>query len=404
MSKNHGPRITTDGLVLCLDASFAGRSYPGSGDTWYDISGQHNDATLVNGASYEDGGIIFDGSNDRATVSPINIYQSSYTVCAWIKRKSGTGIQGIMSDLKYGYWGLLINSESKLQMRHLYSENPYLNNVVSSINVVSGDWTHVAGTFDINSGMKIYINGVLHNSNSVTGGFVLPQGRGPEHIGQYRDNEGNLETNVMNGKISSLQFYNRVLSDSEIYNNYIVTKNKYTEIPYYDEGDNCVPYLDNWDNKTITYMAQMGQYTNVVSHGYVDGPETYNFTLNNLPTHSQIRYQCVWHFLDSLDGETSYLYTSDSSNVLTERARFTKNVNSNPPSFSVRNGVEYYWAGIGYAYSVQNPGYNNDGFVIFDTDYYDHSLSSFSARHIFGADQAQSDEAMYISHVQVFLK
>ena len=73
---------------------------------------------------------------------------------------------------------------------------------------------------------------------------------------------GNLETNVMNGKISSLQFYNRVLSDSEIYNNYIVTKNKYTEIPYYDEGDNCVPYLDNWDNKTITYMAQMCQYTN----------------------------------------------------------------------------------------------------------------------------------------------
>ena len=38
--------------------------------------------------------------------------------------------------------------------------------------------------------MKIYINGVLDNSNSVTGGFVLPQGRGPEHIGQYRDNEG----------------------------------------------------------------------------------------------------------------------------------------------------------------------------------------------------------------------
>jgi hypothetical protein len=252
--------------------------------------------------------------------------------------------------------------------------------------------------------MKVYIDGILDNSNTVTGASVLGNGRGPEHIGQYRNSAGNLETNVMNGSIASLQFYDRALSDSEIYQNYLVTKTKYVDIPYYDEGNNCVPYLNNWDNQTITYMSQMGQYNNVVSHGYVDGPETYNFTLNNLPTHSKIRYKCVWHMLDSLDNETSYLYTSNSSNVLTERARFTKTVNSNPPSFSVLSGVEYYWAGIGYTYTINSTSYNNDGFVIFDTDYYDHSLSSFSARHIFGADQAQGDEAMYLSHVQVYLK
>jgi hypothetical protein len=404
MSKNHGPRIVTNGLKLCLESSFVGRSYPGSGYTWYDLSGQHNDGSLINGASYINNAMVFDGTNDRISVSPINIYQKSYSICAWIKRKSGTAAQGIMSDSQYSYWGLLINPESKLQMRHWYSENPYLNNVVSSINVVAGDWTHVAGVFDIDSGMKLYINGVLDNSNTITGASVLPNGRGPEHIGQYRDNAGNLETNVMNGSIASLQFYDRALSNSEIYQNYISTKNKYVDIPYYDEGANCIPYLSNWDNQIITYMGEMGQYNNVVSHGYVDGPETYNLTLNNLPAHSQIRYKCVWHFADSLDNETSYLYTSDSSNVLTERARFTKTVNSNPPSFSVLNGVEYYWSGIGYPYTINSPTWSNEGFVIFDTDYYDHSLSSFSARHILGADQPQSDEAMYLSHVQVYLK
>ena len=175
------------------------------------------------------------------------------------------------------------------------------------------------------------------------------------------------------------------------------------DIPFYDESNDCVPYLGNWDNKRISYMNQMGPYYKVSSHGYVSGPETHNFTLNNLPAHTKIRYKCVWHMLDSLDNETSYLYTSNSSNVLTERARFTKAVNNSSPAFSIRNGVEYYWSGTGYVYSNTVPGWV-DGFVIFDTDYYDHSLSSFSARHILGADQPQSDEAMYLSHVQVYLK
>jgi len=80
MSKNHGPRIVTNGLKLCLESSFVGRSYPGSGYTWYDLSGQHNDGSLINGASYINNAMVFDGTNDRISVSPINIYQKSYSI------------------------------------------------------------------------------------------------------------------------------------------------------------------------------------------------------------------------------------------------------------------------------------------------------------------------------------
>ena len=38
MGLSHSPKIVTDGLVLCLDAANA-KSYPGSGTTWYDLSG-----------------------------------------------------------------------------------------------------------------------------------------------------------------------------------------------------------------------------------------------------------------------------------------------------------------------------------------------------------------------------
>ena len=41
----HSPNIVTDGLVLCLDAGDQ-ISYPGSGGTWTDMSGNGNDGTL----------------------------------------------------------------------------------------------------------------------------------------------------------------------------------------------------------------------------------------------------------------------------------------------------------------------------------------------------------------------
>ena len=38
MAGNSGPKIVTDGLIFKLDAS-NNKSYPGSGTTWTDLSG-----------------------------------------------------------------------------------------------------------------------------------------------------------------------------------------------------------------------------------------------------------------------------------------------------------------------------------------------------------------------------
>ena len=66
----HGNQgIVDDGLVLCLDAGNT-KSYPGSGDTWYDISGNgnHAEANTVMPSFHSDGALSyfqFDGATNE---------------------------------------------------------------------------------------------------------------------------------------------------------------------------------------------------------------------------------------------------------------------------------------------------------------------------------------------------
>jgi hypothetical protein len=67
MSYANGPRIVTDGLVLHLDAANR-KSYPGSGSTWYDLSGQNNHGS-INNCTFANGTCYFDGTNDYISCS-----------------------------------------------------------------------------------------------------------------------------------------------------------------------------------------------------------------------------------------------------------------------------------------------------------------------------------------------
>jgi len=53
MGLAYGGAIVRDGLVLALDAADR-NSYPGTGTTWYDLSGNGNNGTLNNGAALQD--------------------------------------------------------------------------------------------------------------------------------------------------------------------------------------------------------------------------------------------------------------------------------------------------------------------------------------------------------------
>jgi len=82
MGVSRGGKIVTDGLVLCLDAA-SKRSYPGTGTTWRDISGNENHFTLNNSPVYNSEGYFeLDGSNDHiVSASPLDLsFTSEVTV------------------------------------------------------------------------------------------------------------------------------------------------------------------------------------------------------------------------------------------------------------------------------------------------------------------------------------
>ena len=60
MAFSRGPKIVTDGLVLYLDAANP-KSYPGTGNVWNDLSGNGNDAILINSPTYNNNYFSFDG-------------------------------------------------------------------------------------------------------------------------------------------------------------------------------------------------------------------------------------------------------------------------------------------------------------------------------------------------------
>ena len=92
--------IVQDGLVLNLDAA-VDQSYPGNGTIWYDLEGS-NSGTLTNGPTFDrdnGGGILFDGTDDYVSITPLNITNSiNYTFTFLLKTGSSSTYLNILDQ------------------------------------------------------------------------------------------------------------------------------------------------------------------------------------------------------------------------------------------------------------------------------------------------------------------
>ena len=211
MAVNYQYRIVRDGLVLCLDAADR-KSYPGSGTTWFDRSGNGYNGTLVGGPTYNSsngGSIVFDGTDDYVNCGTPSISVGKITVSAWVRMNAGSIYQHIV-DSSSSSWHLAILNDNR----------PYFfNNLVyhqASPIITVGQWYMLAGVQGTT--MDIYINGVLGQSIASNVNVAT----NTVNLGRYQGNSRQLNANV-----AQVTIYNRALTPQEILQNFNATRGRF---------------------------------------------------------------------------------------------------------------------------------------------------------------------------------
>lgn len=218
------PSGRTSAQIYLDAANPASYSWPASGTTWTDISGNGNNATLVNGTAYGSGSMYFDGDNDYVDIYTPNL-GSTATIEMWVNL--GAAYAGKMFfgwnsyDIYTGNGHLGYNTATG----DVYGIS---STQVTNLGLV-GNWKHYI--FEMRSDVsytnnKIYINGV-QQSLSQLGGVEDPANRnfnsGYGRIGVWRYN-GNYN---MPMRCSVFIVYNRSLTATEIAQNYAAFQRRY---------------------------------------------------------------------------------------------------------------------------------------------------------------------------------
>ena len=226
--------IVKNGLVLDLDAGKKD-SYNRVGTSWNDISGNGNNGTLTNFGSqttYDSnnaGSIVFDGLDDCVILQ--NFITSSYnslTFNFWIKsitQKSYS--QSILGkDTNTGNLPhLLIRRLANSDTLSYNVNNGISNDVIQVTDFFTGYdniWMNIQITANYNTGDFIfYRNGQFFFQRNITS--IFPNTNAVIYLGAFV-NPGFLP---FYGNMSLVSLYNRVLSASEVLQNYNALKGRY---------------------------------------------------------------------------------------------------------------------------------------------------------------------------------
>jgi hypothetical protein len=233
-----GGNIVTSGLVLNFDAGNLS-SYPKSGTTWFDLSGNGTNGTLVNGPTYNasnQGSLVFDGTDDRVTASNANLIHgtSNWTYSAWVNFNSTPSLGTLFEN---GSWTncLLIRYETN-------------NFAIYSMSSLWGRfyWTPSIGVwykldfFRNGNTLFFYIDGVSYSSMSFSAN-ISPSAN------LFIASSQHVAGQCFNGRIATFQVYNRALSGAEITQNYDALKYRYGLI-----GSTWFDLSGNANNGTLT--------------------------------------------------------------------------------------------------------------------------------------------------------
>ena len=219
MSTVGGPDIVTDGLRFFVDAANP-LSYPGSGNTWSDLSPNSLDGELTNTPTFS--GVVrapffsFNGTDEYVAL-PSNTMPSSfnYTKAVWFRISSYSTPNNIFSGGgsvgQHAFW---MAGTQYLNAGH----NGSWSTVTSTSAIPLNSWTFGAVSFSTTTGWKLYVDENLEDTDASTTTFTLGFGA---NLGEY------ISGNLLTGSISQAYLYDRPLTDSEILLIYNSTKSRF---------------------------------------------------------------------------------------------------------------------------------------------------------------------------------
>ena len=231
MSVAYNTAIVLDRLVLCLDAANP-KSYPGTGTNWNDLSGNRNNSILTNGVTYstiDNGIMVFDGITNYVA-TPYNITgKINVTFVAWVKLLSypPVGKSDVIFDQSTGSTGcaFFITPTGNLQGVVFNSSAVGLGST-SSLVIPLNQWKMLSLSFQ-NNRINYYMN--LDNA------FIDPSAGVIDIIKLDPTNnlriattvDGNVNYENLNGYISDVMIYEKVLDFVETQQNFNALRGRY---------------------------------------------------------------------------------------------------------------------------------------------------------------------------------
>jgi hypothetical protein len=220
MTNEAGPNIVYNGLSLSLDAANS-RSYPGTGTTWTDLSGNNRNATIVGSPTFVSGN---DGNFSGFS-------NSNYITL------SNSGLVPRANDFTYSGW---INFNAKDTADTIFENGSWADSLLvrfeTSQLVIWAEGSQ-RGTFAWNPTVGVWYNFVLIRSGNIMRFYANNVLTGTPFTMNLDIDLANTQLWLMrsqhatdqqtNGKISNFMIYNRALSLPEIAQNYNALKGRY---------------------------------------------------------------------------------------------------------------------------------------------------------------------------------
>jgi hypothetical protein len=229
------PSIVTSGLTLILDSGYV-PSYPRTGTTWNDLSGNNNNGTLTGEPTFSSangGSIVFDGSNDYVSF-PVNFFNHDsglpFTVSFWFKTSTAGVIFGQQNtntpNVSTGYVpAIYVDSTGRIRTSCFWGGGVG-NQSVSTLTVTDNAWHNIVVTFS--SGSQIsYLDNAQFATLSKT--QTTYSSTYYYFIGscQWESWTNTTANPFFSGSVANMIFYNRALSASEITQNFNALKSRF---------------------------------------------------------------------------------------------------------------------------------------------------------------------------------